>query len=183
MATQPSTKAAQAETDLSDSERKRRREREFRAVIDSAAALDVELVNAYAFGDGDFYEKARAAIDHQAECEGKADEVIEMCGGTTFELAKLREWVRENGELSPWVLFNVVDKVRTLTLSESQRDRARRRNAASRAWVEDQWKSRQDQNQSKAAFSRVYATLIKKQFPKADPITSRTIETRWLKGL
>lgn len=57
-------------------------------------------------------------------------------------------------------------------------DAAKSKNSEARAWVLDKWESRTDRGESKAAFARQYASLVKGKFKLA--ITSDTIQRDWL---
>lgn len=62
--------------------------------------------------------------------------------------------------------------------SDRGRYAASQKNAKPRAWVLNAWVNRKDQGQSKAAFARQYALLVKKQYSLA--VTAETIARDWL---
>ncbi|MDO9199299.1 hypothetical protein [Rhodoferax sp.] len=62
--------------------------------------------------------------------------------------------------------------------SEQARKNAQSKNGTVRAWVLSEWNARTDKDQGKAAFSRQYSTLVKKEFGLL--VTPDTIARDWL---
>ncbi len=62
--------------------------------------------------------------------------------------------------------------------SEHARHVAMAKNSRPRDWVREQWRERPDKGQSKAAFARQYAPLVKRRFDV--PVTPETIARDWL---
>lgn len=63
-------------------------------------------------------------------------------------------------------------------VSQRSAQAARSKNIEPRAWVATKWAARIDRGQSKAAFARQYATLVKKQYGVV--VTPDTIARAWL---
>ena len=63
-------------------------------------------------------------------------------------------------------------------ISDHARRAASQKNEEPRAWVLNEWRGRGDKGQSKAAFARQYAALVKRQF-RVD-VTAETIARDWL---
>ena len=77
-----------------------------------------------------------------------------------------------------WKLSEVLQPLADYVKSENARIVASQKNEAPRLWVFLKWASRIDQGQSKAAFARQYAPLVKKEFGLI--VTSETIARDWL---
>jgi hypothetical protein len=77
-----------------------------------------------------------------------------------------------------WKLSEVLQPLADHVKSENARIVASQKNEAPRLWVFLKWASRTDQGQSKAAFARQYAPLVKKEFGLI--VTPETIARDWL---
>lgn len=122
------------------------------------------------------------AAAYQGECETKAAQLIELICSGPIDIDRVRQWLSEN-EVTEWVLVNLVHAGAKIGVAASHRHAAAQKNAAPRAWVQDEWKKRTDRGQSKEAFARQASGLLKTAFKEMGPVTPRTIANRWLKGL
>lgn len=77
-----------------------------------------------------------------------------------------------------WDFDQVLKPIESRLRSEHARSVAVQKNALPRAWVCREWANRTDDGQSKAAFARQYAPLVKKRFDL--DVTTGTIERDWL---
>lgn len=77
-----------------------------------------------------------------------------------------------------WELADVLQPLIDQINSEKARHSASQKNLEPRSWVISEWASRSDKNQGKAAFSRQYAPLVKKQFGVI--VNPDTIARDWL---
>lgn len=77
-----------------------------------------------------------------------------------------------------WDIEQVWQPVVDAVKKDHARKMAGLKNATARAWVSGEWKSRPDKGQSKAAFARQHALLVKSKFGLA--VTSETIARDWL---
>ena len=67
---------------------------------------------------------------------------------------------------------------RETAISQKASQAAKSKNAPARAWVRNEWNNRNDKDQGKAAFARVFVLLVKKQFDLK--VTAETIARDWL---
>lgn len=127
------------------------------------------------------------AYAHQIKCANDAEKFLEFYWGGddkhhSIEIAKMHEWLDKNQPLDRWFFIHLIEvagqKALDLGYSQHKAEIARSKNAAPRAWVLTAWMDRKDEGQSKAAFSRQYAILVKQVFKLA--VTADTIARDWL---
>ena len=97
---------------------------------------------------------------------------------TLFKTAM--EAINETGAID-WADVNellVTSAVEKTLNSRRARANAQAKNSEPKAWVREQWESRPDKQQGKAAFSRQHAPLVKKKFQLN--VNADTISRDWL---
>lgn len=128
-----------------------------------------------------------AAIAHQTKCEIDAELFLDFYWGNnskyhTIEIGKMREWLDQNQPLDRWFFVRLIEaageKALKLGYSQYKAEIARMKNIEPRSWVQSEWAERVDKKQTKAAFSRQYAALVKAKFRVN--VTSVTIANDWL---
>ena len=131
-----------------------------------------------------FIEGLQAIRAHQAKCKADAVECLKFYFGDPrgISLDVLENWLAKNQPLDRWFFVHLIEvageKFLARSYSAHKAAIARSKNAVPRAWVLSEWASRPDIEQSKAAFGRVYAPLIKKQFRLI--VNPETIARDWL---
>jgi hypothetical protein len=130
---------------------------------------------------------AKEALAHQNKCSDDAEKLLSLYWGGddkrhSIEIGKMRDWLVENQPLDRWFFVRLIEaagqKALELGYSQHKADIARAKNARPRAWVCSAWDARTDKGQSKAAFSRQYAQLVKSRFNLI--VTPETIARGWL---
>lgn len=129
-------------------------------------------------------ELLRAGMAHQTKCKADAVEFLKFYFNEkhTIEIEFLENWLAKNQPLDRWFFVHLIEvagqKFLDRSYSAHKSEIARSKNAIPRAWVRSEWASRTDIEQGKAAFARVYAPLIKKQFGLI--VNPETISRDWL---
>ena len=73
------------------------------------------------------------------------------------------KWLATDPEL-PDAFVAMANDIACSAIAEHAAEKARAKNAEPRAWVRSKWDARTDKGQSKAAFARQYALLVKQRF-------------------
>lgn len=127
------------------------------------------------------------AVQHQEKCCDDAEKFLNLYWGGddkrhVLELQKMREWLNENQPLDRWFFIRLIEaagqKALEIGYSQHKAEIARKKNAVPREWVRAEWKKRTDMGQSKAAFARQHAALVKSKFGLK--VTPETIARDWL---
>jgi hypothetical protein len=93
---------------------------------------------------------------------------------------KVAVWMSENAaRVTPELLVHIAALGFMAGRSDVKKRQAAAKNESARSWVFMQWILRTDKGQSKAAFARQYAALVKHRFPKIS-VTPDTIARDWL---
>ena len=121
---------------------------------------------------------------HQSKCKADETDCLQFYfnedGAIKLEL--LESWLAKNQPLDRWFFVHLIEVAGQRFLDKSnsayKSEIARLKNAVPRAFVLSAWTERSDQGQSKAAFARQFAPLVKREFGLV--ITPETIARDWL---
>jgi hypothetical protein len=127
----------------------------------------------------------KSVIEHQEKCLNDAEEFLSIYWHTdkqTLVSRRIDEWLASHQPLDRWFYIHLVDlagrKGARVGNSQSKAAIAGKKNANIREWVLEQWESRNDKGQSKASFSKQYASLVKSKYQIT--IGADTIARDWL---
>ena len=135
---------------------------------------------------GKLLEQLHAAIEHQANCKAQAQEFLQLyfTQDGAIDVHGISDWLEQKGALDRWFFVHLIEAAGFIfvekALSAHKAEIARAKNAPARTWVLERWETRTDKGQSKAAFGREYAHLVKKAF--GTNVTPETIARDWLIG-
>jgi hypothetical protein len=126
----------------------------------------------------------------QARCRRHAQEILDLYWRgfdkpkRSIQLApgEIADLLDPELACEPWFVLHLIQQAgeRMLTVGTALQaaERASAKNRAARDWVLNEWTSRSDKGQSKAAFGRMYPPLIKKKFDL--DVTPEQIAREWL---
>ena len=98
---------------------------------------------------------------NKAKASSKENDV-DLLGVLDFD--KLKDWLATNPEsVTPFFLHMLCRMAHISGRRQVKAKAASLKNVAMREWVLSEWKSRPDQSQGKAAFSRQYSLLVKQK--------------------
>lgn len=122
--------------------------------------------------------------EHQDKCKADALECLRFYFNkeNAIDLEFLESWLAKNQPLDRWFFVHLIEIAGQVFCDKSfsayHAEKASQKNEATRNWVVMEWHNRHDQNQTKAAFARQYANLVKNKFGlKVNP---ETISRDWL---
>ena len=149
-----------------------------------AVIFDQHGNKAHDFDEADIKASIQSAIDHQQKCIADAQFFLQFyfTESGAIETSNMAQWLSENQPLDRWFLIHLIEiagqRFLTQSFSSHKSEIAKAKNAIPRAWCLAQWNDRPDKEQSKAAFSRQYAQLVKSHFDLN--VTPDTIARDWL---
>lgn len=124
----------------------------------------------------------KAGLTNLADADEFLDFYWNGIDSRKVEVESMREWLIKNQPLEWWFFARLIEIAgdRALKLGYAKRasNAAKSKNLEPRAWVLIEWARRTDKAQSKSAFARQYAALIKSKFNLM--VTPNTIERSWL---
>ena len=121
-------------------------------------------------------EQARA---HLSKEDGTGRQKIKVSVLGMLNIHAIDAWIKRNPQrVTAHLLFQIAQAGFAAGKSQVQRATAAKKNEEPRAWVRCEWRDRSDKGQSKAAFARQYAALVKRRFDL--DVTPDTIVREWL---
>ena len=126
------------------------------------------------------------AFEHQKKCRENASELLALYWGpggqSKIQSTEMENWVSKNEPFDLYFFIHLIEvageKANEVGYSRHKSDIARAKNAAPRAWVAAEWENRQDKEQKKSEFGRVYAKLVGIKFNLV--VTAETIARDWI---
>jgi hypothetical protein len=123
-------------------------------------------------------EQARAHLRMEV---GRGRKKIKASVLGMLNLHAINDWIERNPQrVTAHLFFQIADAGFEVGKSHVRRERAAKKNEGPRAWVRSEWQERADKGQSKAAFARQYAALVKHRFNLQVTVTADTIARDWL---
>lgn len=129
-------------------------------------------------------DSLKKVLSHQTKCRADAVECLKFYFNKdgAIDLEFLKNWLSKNQPLDRWFFVHLIEVAGRRFLDQSfsahKAEIARSKNAAPRKFVLGEWTNRPDAGQSKAAFSRQFAPLVKRHFDLS--VTPETIARAWL---